>query len=490
MLKLSAKLAEIINMKQITFFIILLSSFNILAGEVRAFKSVKDLQELTIEELELDYSESANLERSLKNEGSGIYRDIQNILKAKYKIISGDLNVAEFLLERIDENSSTLIAIKSRYLGLISFIRGDYKKAIDFLDHPTLNNTKGFRHTCVIKIVSLMALDANDKIAELGSRCVFANEANSKNEGFWLDLTSKMKIKNVKSVNAQLIKDSQRITGDDELTKVWLKTALYLNKEFDILKGISILSDSAFQSKKIRELVGFLYLRNNDFDRALNFIEDIDSANAENIKGVVNLKKKEYELAWGHFQLALNKKSDSQNSLERAIPLAFILKEYQAGLNMIKNVHNRVLDKRKKATVNIAFLIGIKDFEKAKNELTIVKNQFNGLPPYEIIIMDAYIDMMLSKMEVKYPLKNIEENLEQACKSFDGMSCWMYLTHINWTSLGKTVKRTEDISNIINLNIEEWKVPHASTPLKESISVDQKDIEELDGQEASKSLKY
>jgi hypothetical protein len=57
-------------------------------------------------------------------------------------------------------------------------------------------------------------------------------------------------------------------------------------------------------------VISFIYSRLHDNKKALSFIDDIDSPNAENIKGNIRLRNKEYELAFGHFKLALNKKED------------------------------------------------------------------------------------------------------------------------------------------------------------------------------------
>jgi tetratricopeptide (TPR) repeat protein len=127
-----------------------------------------------------------------------------------------------------------------------------------------------------------------------------------------------------------------------------MKLALFLNREDVIIRYIANLPSSAYNSKGVRELIGFAYYRLGKTEKALEFIEDIESPNADNIRGTANLLKKKYELAFGHFKLALQKKGNSANALERGIPLAYTLGLWDEGINMLRRVVDTGLDERKK----------------------------------------------------------------------------------------------------------------------------------------------
>ena len=69
--------------------------------------------------------------------------------------------------------------------------------------------------------------------------------------------------------------------------------------------------------------------------KAFEYIEGLSSPNSENIRGNLFLAQKKYELAYAQFKLALKRKVNSQNSLERIIPISWMLKQWKDGLEYI-----------------------------------------------------------------------------------------------------------------------------------------------------------
>jgi tetratricopeptide (TPR) repeat protein len=331
-----------------------------------------------------------------------------------------------------------------------------------------------------------MALNQNDEIRNEANTCMSYTQKFSKNDQLWLDTMVALKTKNFDRVKKNLLTDVEYTLNDDEMSRVWLKTGLFVNKESELLKVLAAIPESSYQSKKIREIIALMYLRRGEKEKALMFVDDIDSANAENIKGNINLQNKEYELAFGHFKLALQKKNDSENSLERAIPLSWILNQFEDGASMLKKVsYRKNLDPRKVDAINIAFLIRLKKFEVAQKELLILKNKFQNVPPFEVNIMDNYVNLLLSDNtvnKVKFDKRKMEDSTDEACKSFDGLSCWMGLSQLMWDNLGRTIKRDDEIYSDKNLTLETMKTKKEINPLKETITIDQKDIEELDSE--------
>jgi hypothetical protein len=327
-----------------------------------------------------------------------------------------------------------------------------------------------------------MALNDTASINREKKSCAFYTAKYSRNDQFWLDSMIKLKTSDKAGLKKNLLTDVEYTISDDEMSKLWLKTGLYLNKEAELLELINLLPESSYESKKLREIIAFMYLRTGDSKKALAFVDDIDSANAENIKGNINLSNKEYELAFGHFRLALQKKQDSSNALERAIPLAFILNQWEDGLSMLNNISTRNLDPRNKAAVRIAFLIREKQFLVAQKELTLLKISFQYEPPFEVNIMDTYVNLVLGDKEKGFDRRKVEDSAEKACKAFDGISCWIAMQYIQWENLGKTIKRDEAVFVDKELTVAFLKEKQAVNPLVENISIDQSDIEELDGE--------
>ena len=450
------------------------------ADDSEVLASVK-LKEIWFDEDQ--FVESASDEAELSNQAYTRGSDLDNLLHAKFKLINGDLRFAKFYLNRIDDKKSRVYPIKKRYLALIAFIEDHFQESIDHLSDKRFYENSIFRQICLLKLINFMAINDSESLRKDKESCSFITMNMSQNDQYWLDTMVKLKLKNAAGVKKNLMTNVQKTISDDEMAKLWLKTGLYLNKEEDLLKLISLLPESSYQSKRLREIVAFMYLRSNsaeDKQKALAFVDDIDSANAENIKGNINLQNKEYELAFGHFRLALQKKQDSSNSLERAIPLAWMLNQWNDGLVMLESNFNKALDPRNVRALRVAFLIREKKFIEAQKELILLRSDFKNQPPYEVDVMDSYVGLMMASSEKKFDKRKIEDITEKACRSFDGINCWISLQFIEWENLGKTIKRDDDIFSDKTMSIDSLKDKKEIVPLKESILVDQKDIEELD----------
>lgn len=446
--------------------------------DFRPFSQDEALKEIIFEDDSTEL-EAANYEAQVK-EGSQRRLDFYNLQKAKFKLINGDLKTARFLLERIDDKTAPLVPIKLRYLATLDFIEGKYAASLQKLSHVIFTKSEYYQQICLLKLIDYMAINDVEKVGKEGKSCQNRTANFSKNDQFWLDTMIKLKQRDQNGINRSLKLTMQGSLSDDEMAKLVLKTGLYLNKEDDILTLIDILPESSYQSKKLREIVGFMYLRQGDLPKALSFIEDIDSANAENIKGTNDLQNRKYELAFGHFKLALRKKENSVNALERAIPLSWVLKQWQDGLTMLNNTASLTSDPRNKKALEIAFLIRLKKFNEAQRELIFLKNDFQNNPPFEVNLMDTYVNLMLSASDPKIDKRKIEESAEKSCKAFDAFSCWLSMQFIQWDHIGKTIKRDEQIYTDKEVTVESLKEKIVISPLKEVISVDQSDIEELD----------
>jgi ribosomal protein L22 len=446
--------------------------------DFKPFSEDEALKEIIFES-EATELDAAIYEEQVK-EGSQRRIDLFNLQKAKFKMLNGDFKTARFLLGRLSDKSSHILPIKLRYLAIIDFIEGKYAASLEKLRPDFLQDGNNYKRVCLLKMINYMALNDTEGIRKENAKCMSMTSDYSKNDQLWLDTMVKLKLRDQAGVRKNLMLNLQGSMTDDEMSKILLKTGLYLGKEDDILAFIAMLPESSYSSKKLREIVAFMYLRKGNYEHALSFVEDIDSANAENIKGTNDLINRKYELAFGHFKLALRKKENSNNALERAIPLSWILKQWDDGLSMINSSTNRSLDPRNKKAVEIAFMIRLKKFKEAQKELALLKIDFQNNPPFEVNVMDTYVNLILSGTDSKIDKRKIEDSAEKSCKAFDTFSCWLSMQYIQWENLGKTIKREDLIYSDKSTTIDSLKEKVAIVPLKETISVDQSDIEELD----------
>jgi hypothetical protein len=441
-----------------------------------------NLPEITVEEdqYSIDALNESNVNRELYNAQA----DIENLYKAKYNMVNGNLKNARFYLNKIDENRTTLTNVKKRYIAIIEFLEGNFTRSIEALNHKMYFDSYHNGHICLLKLLNYMAINDTEAIKREKDQCISYTINYSKNDEYWLDTMIKLKLKDEKGLRKNMMTEFGFTLGEDEASRIWLKTGLYLNKEKDLLDLIAVLPENSYQSKRIREMIAFLYLRTGTAEnktKALSFVDDIDSANAENIKGSINMQNKEYELAFGHFKLALSKKQDSINSLDRAVPLAWLLNQWKDGLDMLGKNTNKNVDPRNKRAIKAAFLIRDKKYDEAHEELTLLKNEFKNDPPSEISIMDSFVSLVVGAKDKKYDKRKVEDSAEKACRAFDGINCWISLQHILWDNLGKTILREDETFSDSQITIDSMKDKKEIKPLVEISTVDQRDIEELDG---------
>jgi hypothetical protein len=394
--------------------------------------------------------------------------------QAKKGIINGDLELAKFFLTKVSERRSNLGLIKRRYQSIIMFIEGKYTESFNLISSERYNNKNNYRQVCLLRVLNLVALDKVDQLIEEVGSCQNLTLEYSTSNQFWLTQLTRIKSKNEDLLKGNLIENLRNALGSIEFTEIWMKMALFLNKEEIIIKYVATFPPAVYRSKKVRELIGFAYYRLNQKEKALEFIEDIESPNTDNIRGNINLLEGKYELAFGHFKLALKKKENSQNALQRAIPIAYTLGLWDDGLKMIKRIVGNDLNERRKITLETLFLIRKNDLKTAQENLLYLEDLYNNNFPREINLMNSYVALRNGENE------RLEKASGEACVNYDGLNCWLNLQVLHWENIGLTINRDEDTLVLDNFDIESLKQVKAKDPLKESVFVDQRDIEELD----------
>lgn len=400
--------------------------------------------------------------------------DYVNLTRAKRHLINGNLEMAEFYLTKIRERETKLFLIKKRYLALIAFIEGNYKQSLNYLNSPFFNESKIYPQICMLKLANLLALNNESEFDYEYRNCTNLTLEYGNNDQFWLKGLGDIKLKDKDILKGDKISSLKNILGDQNYTAMWMKLALFLNKESNIIESISQLPEEAYSNKKIRELIAFALYRAGKEQEALKFISDIETPNTENIRGNINLKDKKYELAFLQFQLALNKKQNSINALERSIPLAWMLGKWSMGRTYLKRVDNKKLDSKKKLALDTVFAIREEKFKEARDQLNLLEIKFKKKVPIDIDLMNNYVALRQGNKN-----KSIDSS-SRACRRFDGLNCYILMKELVWDNVGKTLNRTDVVFDKKEFDIEDLKTEKQINPLKESVILDQKDIEELD----------
>ena len=402
-------------------------------------------------------------------------QNIQSKLASiKYQIINGNLEKAKLMLlqSKYTENYSKVI--QYRYLSIIHFIQGEYAKSLSYLTKKEMYNITISKNICLLRSLNYLILNKVDNGKKEWSRCIDATLGKSPSSHLWMTTLLQLKLNEQKNVTEIPLKSVNIENEEGNFLKLYLKLALYLDQQGKILDRVQYMSTEAFKDPEIRELVGLLYYRNGNLLNSYRFIEDLKSPNAENIKGNIYLTQKKYELAYGQYKLALKRKINSQNSLERIIPVAWLLKQWEDGYDYVEKLEIDPKNIYNKLTVKAAFLTQQNKYEEAKKILTqIVIGSRNSQSP-EVNQLFSYNAMMLKDLELT------KKYSDQACKNFDGVNCWIQFQLNTWDHFPLTLQRDDKVFENDNILLDEYTSKIKEDSFTENLYINQEDIEELD----------
>ena len=257
-----------------------------------------------------------------------------------------------------------------------------------------------------------------------------------------------------------------------EKIKTWLKMALYFNQEEYILDYLSLIPPKAYRSRSVRELIGAIFYRLGDKERAENFVIDVKTSNAENILGNQNLVKNNFELALGHFLIAIKKNPLSMNALKRIIPLSYILEKYELGLQQTKNF---LKIKNQSNIIIVAFLNKLKQYQEAYRNISKELNLLKRNPDLINYLLAIPITINLNK------ISEASKYTKAACKQGNLMGCELYQASYYWGNLMDAKKEKENIKASI-INYKDFIFPKDNNPIDEDVIINQKEIEKIDDQ--------
>jgi hypothetical protein len=447
------------------FLIVIVGHAPFVSGEERdSFDVLMDFTE------ELSYND---VDEFLQNESLKEKETSLFLLKlTKRYILNGRLELAQYFLDKVDKKTK-LMPVLNRYQSIIYFLRGDYFKSVKVMERipDTLAHK---RENCILMTMQYLVLDREEKLKTTLKNCISMTETNQENDFFWPELFSKLKLKDPAVLNGKSINSFRYSLNDNEFIRIWMKSAIYLNKEEIVIKLLKYLPKRAYSSPSIRELIGLIYYRTGSMEKSYSFVEDLNTPNAENIKGNINLQEKKYELAFGHFKLALNKKNNSLNALERVIPLAWILGLWDEGLSFIKYIDYGVLKVEEVDALRLAFNIRKGDLRRSTKLMNLMQERFGEQTPLKIDLMSSYLSLLNFNQDMAHEFSH------RACKKFDAINCFIKNSLLTWENFGKTINRDELVFSSVETTLEDLKSKKEIRPILEELKIDPSDIDELD----------
>lgn len=395
----------------------------------------------------------------------------------KYDIINGDFEQAELRMLQTRFEESFSAPIQMRYRAMLNFAKGDYKKSLKILEHPEFSKFKHQDNICLLKTLNQVILDQSQEAKETWQYCQKFIASNSGNSNIWMNALINLKIQQEKSIAAKALKDLAIEYEKDDRLRLFLKLALYLNKQDVILPRIPYLAANAFENPKTRELLGLLYYRDYDFVNAYNLIEDLSTPNALNIKGNILLAQKKLELAYAQFKQALIKKNDSQNSLERITPAAWSLNQWEEGAQFASQLETTERTKDSGLALEAAFLTKSEKPNLALKKLNEIINKNVHSGSLEVNQLYGYNSFAIGNNRDLFHFSNA------ACEQKDAFSCWIKSQLLIWEDLPALAKRKGGLHDESTSIIESLQSSFSADPIKEKIYIQQKEIEELEDRE-------
>jgi hypothetical protein len=424
---------------------------------------------------ELSPAEVAELRRNIRDQG--VVNEYSTLAEVKFLLLNGNKEIAKTVLQRVKSDEKGIVLIKKRLAALIHFIEEDFDKSLEILSSNDFSEESLYTQICMLKVMNLMFLEKRKLLYGEFSRCSNLTTKYSYNDHLWLETLLSLQVQ--EGIRRSLLNftDSAYFKGfTSSLDKaiLWLKMVIFLNKEKQAYPLLNLLPTNYYKSGRFREVLSFIYYRMENYELAEKLVEDLEGPNAENIRGNIRLKDQKYELAYGHFRLALKKKNNSINALERILPLAWILGKWDDGIRFLDYISEGQGNGRNKKIIKSVMLTRKEDFPQA---IQIIENLF----PVEAVGQPLKVNQLISYLGL---LSNNESRSQQAalraCRQYDGLNCWLLFKLQQWKNFGKIITRENKISEYLPLSIEELKTRAQSSPIKEPVYINQEDIEELD----------
>jgi hypothetical protein len=404
---------------------------------------------------------------------SDINQENNDLKKVKYYLINGEINLAKVYLSQLIYRQSKLRPIIYRYLAILHFMTSDFHKTYEYLNQPELKNIPHFAKICTLKVLSEIVLNKKTELKSDWDRCQMENSAHFVEKNLiWIETLVQLRLKPQAGITKIPFKQFKLASLDNDELKIFLKLALYLNQESLVIDQLSELTIDQLKDSEIRELAGQIFFRKGQLAKSYRFIEDLKSPNSENIKGNLYLLRQKYEIAYAQFKLALEQKQNSQNAVERLLPLAWLLGDWEGGSKYAEKLIAPPKTQINKLTLSAAFLVQAGHYENANLMLKSIAERSQRGGELDITQLLSFTGLMLNRTEI------VRKQAALSCEQYDLINCWVLFQLGQWDTFPLTIRREEKLPEK-----RDWETlikEEIHQPLKETVYVNQIDIEEMD----------
>ena len=247
------------------------------------------------------------------NESSQELTEIKfnSLERIKFLIISGNLDYAKVLLKEANLAVDFSKPVQLRYLAMIYFIEGRYRLVVDTLKNVEMRSLVAQPRICMLRTLSYIVLDKPGKAKAAWNLCNESTLSYSENSLIWMRILVGLKTSKDPNFIDKLFKGLSIDNIDKGRLRIYLKLALYLNKQDKILPRLKFLNKEVLEDDILRELIGFNYFRAGDITKAYSLIENLETADSEIFKGNIYSFQKRYNEAYAKFALDAQRVNDA-----------------------------------------------------------------------------------------------------------------------------------------------------------------------------------
>lgn len=399
----------------------------------------------------------------------------KSLREAKFFIINGETELARASLnELLKTADDSFKASLYRFLAIADFQDGRWKESLTHFSRPELNAYPNYSRICPLKIILRIAVKNTHELASEWNRCKLENTKDVLiKDMVWMESLVAIATKTPRAGRIILGKYNPLNLSNDDL-KIILKLSLYLNLESTLVESLESLDYSVIQDEELRALIAHIYFRQGRLADAWRLMEDIQSPNVDNMKGNLWILRKNSELAYAQFKLALQEKSNSHNAVERALPLAWILQQWKEGTKLAERIYTHERNSQQKSTTIAAFAVANEQWKEAFERLEFVHQQGGEATAQEVSQLSTYVAIRQNDV------KRLKRYGKSACEGGDLVACWTMSSDFIWPDLTNllALPTEETLEKAVPLD-KELLSDEAAT-FKDDVFLDQRDIDELD----------
>ena len=379
-------------------------------------------------------------------------RYLHYLRMAKSFLVRGDVERAKIFLDKPFPPETNIYPTKRRYDALVAFLEKDYKKSLTILEEDIFRPPSRAREICLQKLLSMALARARHGFQREFHSCLRLTGPIPEDRALWLNALAKKP------------GPLERLSQDNRMAKAQIKLALFSGQEENIIKLAPTMRAEHYEFQEIRELLGLTYERMNQESLAQNFLEGIDSPNADILRGHRALEKQDYALAFQEIERALQKRPLSISALNRALPLTILLGKWSQGALLAEAVGGRGGKRGDALSLKSFFSLRMGNMERAKDYLAnlsiLLEKQNNPtLSPTEMTMMSGYVAL------IQGDKRELEALSYEVCKSFGKLSCWIFHQQILWENITETISREDSPHR--DFDMEALKKKVAIVPLVE-----------------------